>query len=214
MGCDIHLKVEVKMPDGWQELKRQFVVNGKVLEYEWFWERNYSVFAMLADVRNGSEIIPIHDFLGIKMRGLPSESKEEEFWDLHGRSHLYLNELMMLEDLKYWDNLRVVETGVTNLSGIDILGKDGDVYLTRSLPKSPCVRLSDQAHKVKVLQTYREVGWRLLFLINELKSLMEEYDMTDQMLENKEKFFVLGEPENDRTTNFSRRVRIVFGFDN
>lgn len=104
MGCDIHLYLEKKKivngkeewincdrfvfneyydpadEDGETEFNHKSIYNG----------RNYSMFAILADVRNDGKIKPI-----AQPRGLPADchkitKREAEEWDLDGHSHSYL----------------------------------------------------------------------------------------------------------------------------
>jgi hypothetical protein len=100
MGCDIHFFVEVKQQDGtwksadeWEtEYGYTYVTWGK----QFYRGRNYDLFAILADVRNG------RGFAGIKTgegfnpiaepKGLPEDASPEvaansEDWDVDGHSH-------------------------------------------------------------------------------------------------------------------------------
>ncbi len=56
MGCDIHLHVEVNIDGKWEHFHAPFI-----------W-RNYTLFAMMADVRNYEHIDPIS-----KPRGFPED---------------------------------------------------------------------------------------------------------------------------------------------
>ena len=110
MGCDIHLYVEVKDGADWKSL-REPVPNPYYDESEpeedresptnlprSYSGRNYGLFAILADVRNG------HGFAGTDLgdstkpiaqpRGLPSDvstaiGAESEQWGVDGHSHSY-----------------------------------------------------------------------------------------------------------------------------
>lgn len=104
MGCDIHMYVEKKIDGKWQFLpppERELWKNQDGTSYmgaDWYWGRNYSLFAMLADVRNGygfagvdrgEKVAPI-DF----PRGVPSDASPEyleivEEWGIDGHSHQY-----------------------------------------------------------------------------------------------------------------------------
>jgi len=97
MGADIHLHVEVKTEQGWRQASRD--------EIKPWDDRNYSVFAMLADVRNGygfagsdlgDPVVPI-----AAPRGLPQDVcagvlGEHEEWgpDAHSASHFTGAELV------------------------------------------------------------------------------------------------------------------------
>lgn len=119
MGCNIHLAVEVRQANGWQraepmEPNPYASVEGEVPEIRqsWYDGRNYRLFAMLADVRNGSgsagadtgdRIEPIAD-----PRGLPDDASEEvrqssERWGIDGHSHSYLT-LAELLGVDWWGN--------------------------------------------------------------------------------------------------------------
>jgi hypothetical protein len=128
MGCDIHLYVEKRDANGtWKAIdnfKREEPDEGEEtgrlhVEYrEQFYNgRNYNLFAILADVRNG------RGFAGIKTgegfnpiadpRGVPDDASPEykeivEQWDCDGHSHSY-HTLRQLLDYDW--------TQVTNLQG-------------------------------------------------------------------------------------------------
>lgn len=103
MGCDIHLYVEKRGEDGtwvaadkWvknpeyesdPEYESEYVVDWKDLLYS---DRNYSLFAVLAGVRNSYGIDPIYE-----PRGLPTDVTElvkakSDRWGIDGHSHSYL----------------------------------------------------------------------------------------------------------------------------
>ena len=116
MGCDIHLHVERRTDAGWEH------VPGHSDEWadpaNWYHQRNYDLFAILADVRNGS------GFAGAKIgdgfnpisppRGLPNDvsdfvRSESDEWDVDGHSHSHLT---VAEVLTYdWDQ-ESVKTGL------------------------------------------------------------------------------------------------------
>lgn len=105
MGCDIHLYVETRQQDGTWKAQGEFVRNEDDGEEGWmecktrfYSDRNYDLFAILADVRNG------RGFAGIKTgegfnpisepRGVPGDASPEykqivEQWDCDGHSHSY-----------------------------------------------------------------------------------------------------------------------------
>lgn len=112
MGCDIHLYVEKKQPDGrWQaqgEFERERDEDGGWLSHvgrRLYTGRNYNLFAILANVRNG------RGFAGIKTgegfnpisepRGVPDDASSDykaivEQWgeDGHSHSHHTLRQLL------------------------------------------------------------------------------------------------------------------------
>jgi len=109
MGCDIHLYVEKRdengkwvsadtwTPDDWaaKEGKDQFVVS---FENRFYVDRNYDLFAILADVRNGygfagidtgDGFIPIADPRGLPFDVTLAVHAEGDAWDCDGHSHSY-----------------------------------------------------------------------------------------------------------------------------
>lgn len=118
MGCDIHLHIEIRKNGVWEhhnwesELVTGHYEDGsKMLDYDKLFEhplyigRNYDLFAILANVRNGygfagcdtgNGFVPI-----AQPRGLPSDvtasvKKESDNWgcDGHSHSHFTLSELL------------------------------------------------------------------------------------------------------------------------
>lgn len=100
MGCDIHLYVEKKIDGKWQLQGKLVDDDGyKSIQGKPFYHgRNYNLFAILADVRNG------RGFAGIKTgegfnpisepRGVPDDASDEykamvESWGCDGHSHSY-----------------------------------------------------------------------------------------------------------------------------
>lgn len=115
MGCDIHLAVEVRDGSGWQRAEpfepnpyARFVDEPAEVRQRWYHDRNYRLFAMLADVRNGrgtagvdtgDRLIPIDE-----PRGLPDDVSKEVYedsakWgvDGHSHSHFTLAELLAVD---------------------------------------------------------------------------------------------------------------------
>ena len=108
MGCDIHCYAERKNKDG----KWEIVGNVKKeedgwvsIDYEPYHDRNYNLFAILANVRNGTAFAGCKTGEGFNPisnpKGVPSDASEEyasivEQWDGDGHSHSYftLRELL------------------------------------------------------------------------------------------------------------------------
>lgn len=99
MGCDIHLFVEKRTDEKWECLNEIVDDEGTLstpYEKEIYRERNYSLFALLADVRNSAGVKPISE-----PRGLPEDVSEivkkiSDQWNGDGHSHSYytLKELL------------------------------------------------------------------------------------------------------------------------
>lgn len=108
MGCDIHTMAEIQWGDGewvaikdpifpnayFNPLKRVSPVNKPFIE-EPYIERNYQVFALLANVRNYGNVVPL-----AMPRGVPDDSSREwkayiDEWGsvLHSLTYFTLDEL-------------------------------------------------------------------------------------------------------------------------
>lgn len=108
MGCDIHMWAEIKKRDKWETVGEEFdethytdeqKENAKKV-HEPYGYRNYDLFAILADVRNGygfagcdtgDGFVPILD----ERRGVPDDvtelvKKDIDEWDIDGHSHHWL----------------------------------------------------------------------------------------------------------------------------
>ncbi len=91
MGCGIHLWFEQKKPDGkWERIEIDERIEPD--------DREYRVFAFLANVRNYEEFRIEPQF---ENRGIPSDSLcrsgdyDDNFWlGDHGYTHVYLDELL------------------------------------------------------------------------------------------------------------------------
>ena len=106
MGCDIHLRVEVKDSDGNWTDGNIYDSNKEALEF--YTGRNYDLFGILADVRNEHFLGPISE-----PRGIPDDIVEinRDYMDdygLHSQTWFTLQELLVSYD-KY---------GVTRQSGM------------------------------------------------------------------------------------------------
>ena len=121
MGCDIHFYVEKKVDGVWQF---QGTVTKTEIDDETCFDvsapdfydgRNYNLFAILADVRNG------HGFAGVTTgegfvpisdpRGVPDDASKEykqivDSWDVDGHSHSY-HTLRQLLDYDWTQSTRL-----------------------------------------------------------------------------------------------------------
>jgi len=91
MGCDIIIRTEVKRNGKWTsgDLYKKIGKEFQIIEI--YDGRSYSLFTILADVRNYNGVMtPIS-----KPRGIPEDASEEyknlcESWGVDGHSHSYL----------------------------------------------------------------------------------------------------------------------------
>lgn len=132
MGCDIHLYVERlnngvwEACDNWKVSKDEYDSGRKVVDYDsYFYKgRNYDLFSILANVRNGYGFAGVptgEGFIPISMpRGVPGdcckEYKDEVAnWDCDGHSHSYIT---VAEIMSYDWTQRIGKTGIVDLKGL------------------------------------------------------------------------------------------------
>lgn len=105
MGCDIYIACEYLGYKGVWKNCDHFKVNHyyneeegdeKYIVQDIYNDRNYEVFAMLANVRNYGEIVAFDDPRGIPSDACEYTRKRIERWDSDGHSHSY----MTLAELK------------------------------------------------------------------------------------------------------------------
>lgn len=122
MGCDVHMYAEILVPKmypaaangtprigfEWMPVHRQVVVEDswqsqRVLVEEWYGGRNYHDFAILADVRNYSELTPLAAPKGIPEDASYPIRSEIEQWGIDGHSHSYLTLAELRASPAYWE---------------------------------------------------------------------------------------------------------------
>ena len=94
MGCDIHLHIEMKVKGKWLHYGCPYV------------DRNYYLFAKMANVRNYRDIVPISEPRGFPCDGVSEITKvcfEHDKPFVHSISWLDAKEL---DDLRQWYNDR------------------------------------------------------------------------------------------------------------
>lgn len=103
MGCDIHTNVEVRQADG--SWKNYHEWSDSSPKGEFMDNRNYDLFAILADVRNGrgfagvvtgAGFVPIDDPRGVPPDASPEYEAWVAQWDGDGHSHSYFTVAEML----------------------------------------------------------------------------------------------------------------------
>lgn len=93
MGCDIHIYLEKKENDRWVAIKGEnpYYKDWKdepEFSLDWFYNgRDYSLFALLADVRNDYNVEPLSEPKGVPEDVSDEIRKEYEFWEGDGHSH-------------------------------------------------------------------------------------------------------------------------------
>jgi len=225
MGCDIHLYVEKKTKDNWKQIK-DFISSYYDPEHEYFSDkkyrnyytpysnRNYVLFSILADVRNGygfagydtgNRIEPID-----MPRGLPDDvsdsiQEESDNWGSDGHSHSYFT-LQELLDFN-WD-IKITKRGIVSPSEYKIYKKEGH-------PDSWCSNIAGS----NVLIVSEEVIDK--YLNHELeppidKDIYCRIEWADNLKDYCEDFLnkVISQlKERSAAKDFSD-IRIVFWFDN
>lgn len=195
MGCDIHLFVEKKAGDHWISVDQwtpgedggrgEAYVHYRNAYYS---NRNYELFAILADVRNGTGFAGIDTgdgFVPIAMpKGLPFDlspevKREADSWEGDGHSHSWHT----LEDLLEFD-----WTQVTKLRGIVSAAEYFQWCQWRrdngESPESYCgdvggkvIKMSPEAMDIRIIQLQAQHpdkrGWELKPIIE--KELENHY---------------------------------------
>ena len=98
MGCDIHFFVEQKIDDKWISIDQWEKVNSRRdheygLYYdvpwgkEFYQDRNYGLFALLANVRNYWELEPISERKGTPLDLSPRVRAVFDYYEHDGHSH-------------------------------------------------------------------------------------------------------------------------------
>ena len=210
MGCDIHFYVEKNVDGKWISADKWIVDKymDKKVEQELYDGRNYSLFAILADVRNGYGFAGCKTGEGFKPisspRGLPVDMSQEvgnraEMWGLDGHSHSWLT----VEELDSYDwNQKTQKCGWVG-------AEDFKEWKENGIPSSWCggvsgpdiKRLSNEIMNQAIISgadtkgMYTEVEWEMVYR-----------DCVDVFLsDTMPKLRAFGDPD---------KVRIVFWFDN
>jgi hypothetical protein len=233
MGCDIHIKAEVREGNEWNIVGRVFKnlywkeeTEGDYTYYfgpltdEPYEGRSYNLFSILADVRNDRGFAGIstgEGFEPIAMpRGVPDDASPEyralvERWGIDGHSHSWLT----LDELKTfpWDDKHTVQYGVVSeekylerqKSGEDYKLYSGDIWGPKivTLRKAQYDTLAKESPDR--LDKLREEGARLYIRDEWRVSYREAVGL---------RFFEITLPALEMLKTDSNDVRIVFFFDN
>jgi len=217
MGCDIHLHYEIKKGNKWKYIdwKKDLQSEDKdyyteLFNHPLYVGRNYDLFSILANVRNG------YGFAGCKTsggfapidfpRGLPDDisdmvKEEAEHWegDAHSHSWLYLQELTSYN----WDIRTVTLIGVVNKREYIEFKKNGRPQSWCGGVSGTLVKAVSNAEMEALLNTeeetktayYTQVRWGCSYR----EAVGESWFKTLDELSK------LGDPDN---------IRLVFWFDN
>ena len=135
MGCDIHCWAEVRKRDGWEAVPAIFTdpYNDGQKTEKVYRERNYDLFAILANVRNGYGVAGIESgdgFIPIShLKDLPEDCsefyiKQVKEWGNDGHSHSYLT-LEELFNFPHWEK-HTIKRGVVSPDGYEEFLKKGE----------------------------------------------------------------------------------------
>lgn len=125
MGTDIHLCVEVREDGRWKSVDQWFEEDGFLEQFQWganferlagpfYYDRNYHLFAILANVRNGygakigDPVKPIEMPRGIPDDASPEVQRFVEEWGADGHSHSWFT----TEELMKFDWTQRTRSGV------------------------------------------------------------------------------------------------------
>lgn len=211
MGCDIHIFCEVKKQWPNKEVKPEWKTVGKIFKSTYYrtkeitvinrysdneqyesnerytnepYEgRNYNLFSILANVRNGygfagidtgDGFIPISEPKGIPKDASDFYKQEVKSWNGDGHSHSWLT-LKEIEDYD-WDRI-TVKRGFVTPEQYKVFKKNGK-------PDEWCGGTTNPTYKqVEWKQTYREsVGDFLTKTVPNLKKILKFKDVLDLRL--------------------------------
>lgn len=225
MGCDIHAYIEVKENEEWKhyDWRNQFIDGkysdgspsydySKMMDYPLYIGRNYDLFAILANVRNGRGFAGILTGTGFKPidmpRGLPQDVCKEvqeisDGWDVDGHSHSWL---LLKELIEYdYDNQFTTQYAVVNKKEYQTFKQNGKPdYYSGDVSGSRVIKVSNaEMEQIISGQLGQEEGKEYYTQITWNESYKES--VGNHWFEVLKEMKKLGSPEN---------VRLVFFFDN
>lgn len=142
MGCDIHSFAEVKRKNKWEKVGDYFMLDTWSRKYfkkdkgeEPFSNRNYSLFAFLANVRNYDHCEPISETKGFP-RDASKEVKEHYENSIgysHSVSNLSLKELLDFDyEKEFWNRRVSKQTGPNSWTGAGVAEEgEGEIITYR-----------------------------------------------------------------------------------
>lgn len=208
MGCDIHLCVEVKSSSPrsngrWRSVPPDPAFKG--YGEGWGIDRNYSLFAILANVRNygGSGFNPIADPKGWPADASGPSNKLYERWDgdAHSASHLTLRELTEFD----WEQTIPLSGFVDAIDYADMLYRNSNIPIAHYssfgiIPEVHPDRMKEFLHTDQFLTHLRKnlARWQTA-LSDPNRADLRVHDT--QMAEHFLKLLNHYEPKVDRTLN-------------
>lgn len=229
MGCDIHLFVEIRKDGEWVSVDEwEKDEDGDIdvnYQNQFYHDRNYEVFAMLANVRNGRGFVGSNTGDGLipisQPKGLPEDVSKEisdysDHWGVDGHSHSYLTVQELIEydwtrvttlrghvdalTFFWWERLKQWDDCPREYSGMVSGGRV--VHVTEDKMRQLILELSEKVdkHVISALNDnlrhhYCVIEWEQAY-----------YSLAKRFLSGcLPRLFQLGKPED---------VRIVFWFDN
>lgn len=205
MGCDIHPFVEVQLEEGsWDlVLKPELTEYGFTNNYYFSRMRNYDLFGVLADVRNGTygeEFVPIAE-----PRGLPDDISCDvkaisEDWGIDGHSHSYLT---LKELLDYDWNREILHTAC-------VAGEVFDHLKPNEAPREYCTHTTGRTTKIYDADEYMEAKGSGTLV--ERPFVKHSWKM--QYAQVFDYFLKTYLPRLQELHPDPKRVRVVFWFDN
>lgn len=216
MGCDIHVFVERKINGVWTHVPESlgpishlYTIHNMDYFNERTWrpERNYQLFAILANVRNyGKAIVPLSS-----PRGIPNDvsnyvKKQSDDFDMDGHSHSYflISELLQFKktnklEFRTYLNINQYEKF---LDGANINSLNIDWSLSRELDDYKLLSNDDMKELVNNI---------VLLDDNNYLTAIDSYEPLDKCQLS---FFDYYLPEMAKLDSNPKNIRVVFWFDN
>jgi len=214
MGTDIHLQIEVKINGGWKWINSYLPLG--ICKWAYIpldTNRNYYLFSMLANVRNGDMFEPISE-----PKGLPEDISDELYdyyykGNLGDHSYSYLNAKELKDYFERTKNKIATEEGYVNIQNYKEFKLNGE-------PNSYCggvggtnVEIISNEKMEEIIKNNIESDKSYYTLVSWNKKYVDfigwdVYWKYSNLNDFKEFIYVDGKPK-----CVIEDVRIVFGFD-
>lgn len=217
MGCDIHMYAERRSPDGKWESCDSWVQGEDFFEVPYkdaiYTGRNYQLFSILANVRNGLGIIPFSE-----PRGIPKDMSEEvEREYLSWKSDVHSSSWFTVKELMGFDWTRVLEEeGLATLSEYQRIERDRVYKEDYEIEELGALSFQADSHKPEISEDEAKVVLELFGddlvpkddtdVLVRVVCRIPYFRFAEEFLSRSMPLlWKLGDPEN---------VRVVFWFDN